>query len=751
MRHPGFIITVLVFVLSQQMLLAQDVMKGVVVEEDKKGNLRPLIGANVYWEGTTKGASTDTNGVFRVDYKPEYRNLIISYIGYQTDTVLIEHPQMLSIILKSSAMLNEVKVVYKKKTTEVSFMDPIKTEIMGEKELFKAACCNLSESFETNPSIDVSFTDAITGTRQIQMLGLAGSYTQISQENIPAVRGLAAIYGLSYIPGAWMSSIQVTKGMGPVINGFESMAGQINVELKKPDDEEKLFLNFYINEGGRMEINSTFNQRVGPKWSTTLLMHAKNQSFKMDRNGDSFIDNPIGNNLILMNRWKFDNQKGLRVRFGLKGLYYDNNGGQMDYVRERDQFTTNYYGLKIETNRYEAFFKSGYVFPNNKYKSIGLQLSGSYHDQNSHFGLRRYTGNQKSFYSNLIYQSIIGNTNNVFKTGVSFVYDDYLETLDSTDYKRIESTPGAFFEYTSRGLENFTMVLGLRADYHNNYGAFVTPRVHMRYALTETTVIRASAGRGLKTANIFSENIGVLASSRNIIIDGDANKPGFGLRPEIAWNYGINVTQDFKLDYRDGSIGVDFYRTDFQNQIVLDLDQNTQEAWYYNLDGVSYSNSFQATINYELMRKLDLRIAYRWFEVKTTYNNQLLSKPLIGQNRAFLNLAYETGNTWIFDITFQWQGQKRIPNTATNPEDYRLDSHSPDYFVLNAQITKKFKNGIDIYLGMENITDYKQNNPILASDQPFGPYFDSSLIWGPIFGRMTYFGLRYKLKKKSKK
>ncbi len=733
--------------LSNNTLIAQDVMKGVVVEEDKKGRLHPLIGANVYWEGTTKGTSTDTNGVFQIGYKPEYRNLIISYIGYQTDTVLIEHPDMLSIILKSSAMLNEVKVVYRKKTTEVSFMDPIKTEIMGEKELFKAACCNLSESFETNPSIDVSFTDAITGTRQIQMLGLAGSYTQISQENIPAVRGLAAIYGLSYIPGAWMNSIQVTKGTGPVINGFESMAGQINVELKKPDEEEKLFLNIYMNESGRLEINSISSHQVGSKWSTTLLVHGKNQSLKIDRNGDSFMDNPVGNNIVLMNRWKFDNQKGLRMRFGVKGLYYDTKGGQMDYNHNLILDTTNY-GLAIQTNRYEAFLKVGYVFPKNKYKSIGLQLSGSLHDQYSHFGLRQYVGDQKSFYSNLIYQSIIGNTNNKFKTGLSFVYDDYLEALDSTTYKRIESTPGAFFEYTSKGLENFTMILGLRADYHNYYGAFVTPRVHMRYALTETTVVRASAGRGLKTANIFSENIGILASSRNIIIDSDPNKPGFGLRPEIAWNYGINLTQDFRLDYRDGDIGIDFYRTDFQNQIVLDLDQNTQEARFYNLDGVSYSNSFQATLNYELIRKLDLRIAYRWFEVKTTYNKQLLSKPLVAQNRAFLNLAYETGTTWVFDLTFQWQGEKRIPNTSTNPEGYRLDSKSPDYFILNAQITKKFKNGIDIYLGMENITDYKQNNPILAADQPFGPYFDSSLIWGPIFGRMTYLGLRYKLKKK---
>jgi len=717
---------------------AQDNLRGVVVEENEKGILSPIIGANVYWQGTTIGAATDTSGTFVIPFEAEYRNLIISYIGYKADTIVIENPKKLTVILKNSQDLDEVQVVYRRKTTEISFMDPIKTEILGEQELFKAACCNLSESFETSPSVDVSFTDALTGTRQIQMLGLAGQYTQISQENMPSVRGLAAIYGLGYIPGTWMSSIQVTKGMGPVINGYESIAGQINVELKKPEDEEKFFLNIYGNESGRAELNLNFSQKVTEKWSTLVLLHGKNQSFKQDNNGDSFLDVPLGNSLIAMNRWKFNNQKGLVMQYGVKGILIDNKSGQLDAIPAG-------YAVQIETERFEGFSKIGYVFPKKKYNSVGLQQSVISHRQNSYFGLRKYNGEQQTYYANLIYQSIIGNTNHKTKVGLSYMYDNYNEDLDSANFRRTESVPGAFLEYTFLGIDNYTLVLGIRGDYHNTYGAFASPRVHMRYALTEKTVLRASAGRGLKTANIIGENIGILASSRQIIIDGDSTKTGFGLEPEVAWNYGINLTQEFTLDYRDGNISFDFYRTDFENQVVIDLDENPQEAHFYNLDGLSFSNSFQAQINYELIRKLDVRLAYRWFEVKTQYGNNLDRKPLIAEHRAFLNLAYETKSEWVFDYTIQWQGQKRIPGTESNPEKYQLASSSPDFIMMNAQITKKFKKKLDVYVGAENLTNFKQNDPILAVDDPFGPYFDSSLIWGPIFGRMVYGGLRYKI------
>ena len=725
----------------------ENYLQGKVTEQTNEGEIKSLIGANVYWLGTSTGTVTDENGRFRIVRVQETTKLVVSYIGYENDTINASGKDFINVQLITAASLDEVGVIHRKKSTEISYSDPMKTENISEKELLKAACCNLSESFETTPSVDVSFTDAVTGTRQIQMLGLAGPYTQITRENMPNIRGLSAVYGLTYVPGTWVEGIQLNKGTGSVVNGYESIAGQINVELRKPESAERLYLNVYGNEGGRFEANANFAQRFKKeKWSTALLLHGKNNAIKWDRNNDGFLDNPLSNHFIGLNRWKYIGPEGMRMQFGMKGTYIDNTGGQTDFVPSRDALTTNKWGMHMNVQRFEGWTKIGRVFEQMPWKTVGLQLSGASHQQDSYFGMNDYDATQHTFYANLLYQSIFSNTNHKFKTGASFQYDDYKEVLNDTAYNRTEMVPGAYFEYTYNHMDKFNAVAGIRADYHNLFGAFVTPRLHLRYAITENTILRASGGRGQRTANILSENNGLLASSRQVIIEGDASDKPYGLDPEVAWNYGINLTHSFRLNYQDGTITFDFYRTDFENQIVADLDQSPQKVVLYNLRGKSFSNSFQVQVDYELVKRLDARLAYRWYDVRTTYNGRLMQKPLVATNRAFLNLAYETRNNWKLDYTFNWQGQKRIPFTGSNPEGFQLQENSPDFVLMNAQISKMWKEKFEVYAGVENLLNYRQDNPILSSEQPFGPYFDSSLIWGPVFGRNTYIGLRYRLK-----
>ena len=379
-------------------------------------------------------------------------------------------------------------------------------------------------------------------------------------------------------------------------------------------------------------------------------------------------------------------------------------------------------------------------------RALVLQLSGSWHEHDSYFGYRVHNANQYTVYSNLIYQSIIATTQHKFKTGLSYLHDGYQENLDSLNFDRVEIVPGSFFEYTFTHLDKITLVAGVRADYNTLYGFFVTPRIHTRFALADKTVLRVSAGRGQRTANIIAENMGLLASSRELVINRSNGKDGYGLDPEVAWNYGINFTQGFRLAYRDGLVSVDFYRTDFQDQVVVDIDHSASQVQFYNLMGRSYSNSFQVQVDYEVIKHLDVRIAYRWYDVKTKFTKGLLQRPLVAAHRAFINLAYETKRKWKFDYTLNWQGEKRVPFTQSNPEIYQARATSPNYFLMNAQITKVFKKGFELYAGMENIANYKQKHPILASDDPFGDFFDSSLVWGPIFGRNTYLGIRYTIK-----
>ena len=714
---------------------AQSTVSGIVIEEGVDGKFKPIPFANVFWLGTQSGTATDTNGYFELPVSKKTYMLVISYVGYNGDTITVEQPDKLTIVLKKEQVLDAVEVVYREKSTEISYMNPIKTEQIGQDELYKAACCNLSESFETNPSVDVTYTDAVTGTKQIQMLGLDGKYTQITREAIPDVRGLASFNGLTYIPGTWISGIQLNKGAGSVASGFESVTGQINVELDKPQTMKRWFINGYGNQGGRSELNLQASQRLGEKVSTALLLHGDARPFEVNGNGDSFLDFPTGHMLNGVNRWYFTNNKGWNGQMGVRVIDEEKRGGQTEQV------VGTPYLLGWNTRRYEGWGKTGYVFPEKKYQSIGVQTKAVLHQYDGFFGNRPYTAEQQSAYVNTLYQSIISTTTHKFRTGAGLQYDRFEETLDNVRYEREEIVPGAFFEYTFTYFEKFALVAGLRGDYHNYYGFFATPRLHMRYEVAEGSVLRASVGRGQRTSNVIAENMSLLATSRDWMIEGDPSIPGFGLAPEVAWNFGLNFVQNLRIDYRPATLSIDLYHTEFENQTVVDM-EDPRSVYIYNLTGRSYSTSAQAQFDYELMRRLNVRLAYRWYDVMTTYGGTLLTRPYISRHRAFVNLAYETKNDWSFDYTVQWQGPKRIPSIESNLEDYRLDSYSPDLIIMNAQISKTWKDRYAVYVGMENITNVRQPNPIVAEDDPYGPYFDSSLIWGPIFGRMTYVGFR---------
>ncbi len=716
-------------------------LKGKVMEQSQEQLSVP--GANILWLGTNKGVTSDANGAFEIPLSRRSNKLVISFTGYQTDTIQISGQNFVEVFLKPSLDLDEVEVVSRQKTTTISFMDPIKVTTITEEELCKAACCNLSESFETNPSVDASFTDAVTGTRQIQMLGLAGPYSQITRENIPDIRGLSAIYGLTYTPGPWVSSISLIKGTGSVVNGFESIAGQIDVALRNPSNMDQFYLNLFANQMGRFEANINTKFEVNEKWSTAVLLHGKTQVQRNDDNDDGFMDNPIGNTFIGLNRWLY-NHDGITWDFGIKGTYIDQLAGQVDYEKS-DKNSNQIWGMQSLTKRVEAWSKSGFVFNDQPNKSMGLQLSGVYHDFESTFGLRDYDAGQRSLYANYIFQNIIGDLKHKYKVGASFVYDDYRQTFNQKEYNHTEMIPGAFLEYTYNWEDRLNIVAGIRGDYHNNYGFFATPRLHIRYMPVEDFVVRLSAGRGQRTAQIISENVGFLASSREFDVQGQNNSNPYGLDAEVAWNYGINFSYEFELDYRVGVLSLNFYRTDFQNQIVVDLDSDLRKVSFYNLSGSSYSNSIQAQVDYELIKRLDMRLAYRWYDVKTTYGGELMEKPFVSTHRAFANFAYETRNKWKFDFTVNWKGQKRVPSTAANPIEYQRATESPDFYLVNAQVTKVWKEKLDIYLGTENLFNYKQENPIIAADHPFNESFDASLIWGPVMGRNIYIGLRYRI------
>ncbi|MCB9426092.1 MAG: TonB-dependent receptor [Flavobacteriales bacterium] len=726
--------------------------EGVIYELDEQSKEIPIMGANVFWLDTSVGTITNERGYFTLPQSDKTHLLVISFVGYKVDTLHVHHNEYIKHRLQPNEELDEVTVTATQKSLQKSYLQTIGIEKISSKELLKAACCNLSESFETNPSIDVNFSDAVTGNKQIKMLGLTSPYILITEENIPSLRGASQAYGMNFTPGTWLESIQITKGAGSVINGYESISGQINTELIKPLNDIPFYLNAYGSTGSRYELNTHFNKKFSEKWSSSLFVHGSTRMNETDNNGDGFMDNPLGRQINLLNRWQYYDAKTGWVSFiNVRYLGDAKMSGQLGFDPKKHKLQNQVWGAEVNTRRTDFSTKIGYVFPDLPYKSFGWQTAYSDHNQESYYGLRRYDIQQQSIYSNLMYNSIIRNTNNKFTAGINVTTDAYDEQFVTVNYDRRDSSIGAFFEYAYCNDDNFSATLGGRIDNHNRLGLFFTPRLHLRYQPWKNTTVRISGGRGKRQANIFAENQALLASSREFFLMGNNTSQPYGLNPETAWNYGVSFMQRFKLWGAEAELGLDFFVTDFVNRVVVDRYTSAGSVVFYNVEGGSTAQSTQLDFSIEPIRHFTIRTSYKYYDSQTDFLIGKKQEPLQAQHRFFTNLEFKThikekGKQWRFDYTFHWNGEQYLPYTGSNPTVYQLDQKSKSFALMNAQITRTFSTVFEMYLGGENISNYRQSNAIVSANDPFSPYFDATMIYGPVFGQMYYMGLRYKIK-----
>lgn len=713
-----------------------DEVKGHVFDD----NNQPVIGANVYWEGTQQGTTTDVDGAFKLKTRKSTNNLVVSYIGYTTFVMPVTNPdEPLQITLKGEVALEEVVISERKMGTIASRTSVLQTQKITYDEICRAACCNLAESFETNPSVDVSYADAATGARQIKLLGLAGTYVQMLTENYPNFRGAASLYGLDYVPGAWMESIQVSKGTSSVKNGYEALAGQINVEFKKPPTADIFSVNLFGSDAGRYEGNADASWHINDKVSTGLLVHYSNDKKQHDGNDDGFLDTPLKEQVNLMNRWyhKLDNYV---AQYGARYLHENRTGGQ---ATKHHDFADPYQ-VHLETNRAELYTKQAYIIDKEKVESVALILSGSYHEQKSMYDRTPYNVYQNNVYASLLYEKEFSPAHSL-STGLSMNYDGFDENLLQAGtrkvFDRTEVVPGAYVQYTYNLNDKLIVLGGIRADYSSLYDFFVTPRVHIKYNPFDWFHVRASAGKGFRTANILAENNFLLSSSRKMNIAENLDQ-------EEAWNTGLNLSFYIPLFGKELSLNGEWYYTNFLKQVVVDMDSDPHVVGFYNLDGKSYSNSFQVEATYPFFRGFTLTAAYRYTDAKTDYRNaegvtRRLKKPLVSDYKALATASYQTPlKKWQFDLTGQFNGGGRMPTPdATNP---LWEPNFNAYTVVNAQITRYFRRW-SIYIGAENLFDYKQSHPIIDAENPRGDNFDGSMVWGPVHGRKIYAGLRFNI------
>lgn len=720
------------------LLLAQQSVAQKITGKVADSEHQPLIGATIQELSTPNGTITDVSGRFELILTRRNAEIVVSYTGYLADTIKSNGSAPIHVMLAENSQQLE-EVVVQSSSTFFDRLDSKHTEIITEAELTKAACCNLSESFETNASVDVSFTDAVSGAKTIRMLGLGGDYVQINRENIPHVRGLSGRFGMGFVPGTWIQSIDVGKGAGTVVNGYESMTGQINVELKKPENSEKLYLNSYVNSFGRAEINLNHARDLNDHWSTALLLHTNYFASEIDQNDDGFLDLPKSRQINIMNRYKYRSSK-VMSQIGINIMRDEKAGGQVGFGFGDDLLTSSEYGFINNITRMEVFGKTGLLFQQKPYKGWGFIYSASYLDIDGGFGRNEYEGQETTIYGNVIFQNIIGSSFHQYKTGVSILYDDFDEVFADSTFARREVVPGIYYEYSYLPNDKFSLIAGGRTDFHNLYGTFITPRLHTRYQLSDGLTIRAAAGRGYRVANAVVESSNALVSSRRLVIQEAPE-------PEVTWNIGGSVVADFKLANRNLTLVGDYFYTTFENQLIYDMDQSSDELNVYNLDGSSFAHSFQIEATYQVNEFFSLKSAYKYYDVQTTINGQLMQVPYTSRDRVFVNAGYATKyDRWVVDATLQWYGQKRLPNTSDKPVGLQRSGFSPDFFLLNAQVSRGYRWG-SIYVGSENLLGFTQDDPIIDPSNPFGDNFDASIVWAPIAGRMIYAGFRYKIKR----
>lgn len=730
-----------IFLIFFSLLLypVQAKVRGVV--KDNAG--APLPGANVAWVNTKVFAVTAEDGSFSVDKPKDSETLVISYIGFENDTIHVDSENVkLEIVLREGLSLGEVNVVRRRFGTTKLRSSAMNVDIISSAELSRAACCNLGESFVTNPSVDVSYSDAATGAKQIKLLGLSGTYVQMMTENIPNYRGAAAPYGLGYVPGPWMQSIQVSKGSSSVKNGYESITGQINVEFKKPQlpEADWVSANLFASSTGRYEANADATLKLSKRWSTSLLAHYENETMAHDANHDGFADIPRVEQYNLWNRWAYMGDHYV-FQAGIKALSEWRNSGQVNHGGNPGQ---ELYKIGIDTRRYEAFTKNAYIFNKEKNTNLALILQGTFHNQDAVYGHKLYDVDQTNVYASLLFETEFSKQHSL-STGLSFNYDGYDQRYRLTNDVELprlksfekESVPGAYVQYTYNLEDKLILMGGIRGDYSSMHGFFVTPRAHVKYNPNEFVNFRLSAGKGYRTNHVLAENNYLLASSRKVRIAGDLDQ-------EEAWNYGASISSYIPLFGKTLNLNAEYYYTDFLKQVVVDMDTDPHKIAFYNLNGRSYSHVFQVEANYPLFKGFTLTAAYRFTDAKTTYNGELKERPLTSRYKGLVTASYKTPlEIWQFDATLQLNGGGRMPSR------YILEDGTPSWSArygsfeqLSVQITRYFRHW-SIYVGGENLTNFKQKNPIIDAANPWGENFDSTMIWGPVHGAKAYIGIRF--------
>lgn len=720
--------------------LNSQIVKGTVFQIDKDGLNSPLPGATIKLLNTKIGSISNSNGQFQIDLKFADTNklLVVSFIGFESDTTLLDgmlndYEITLEPLITNS---KEVQITAEKSAQSVG-LKTLKQEFITGKLFRRSACCALSEAFEKNASAEVAYSDALTGVKQIKLLGLKGEYSYLLTETIPIFSGLTSKYALEYTPPTWLEGISITKGASSVSSGYEGITGQINLEYKKPFDMSPFEGNVYVNSSNRIDLNLSSAIKVNEKLSTGIFVSGRNSNLKEDHNNDGFIDVPLNKQINIANRWIYVTD-GFEAQLFARGLNDEYNSGQVNFINKISSPLN--YGSSTKISRYEFFTKMAKLETETDHLSLALILSGSTDSISSFSGLKSFDTKEDKFNAKFILKSEIGiHEEDYYTFGMSYLYrnqiGNYNEKVNKFKIDEKESVVGLFAELNYKPFDQISFIAGIRADQHNNYGTLLTPRFHLKYDLSDLFKVRFSLGYGYHAASVIGENPNVLSSARLLKINN--------LEIESAVNIGSSINTTLELFEIPFIFDLDFYSTNFVNQVIADYDSSIDSIIFKNVKNESYTNNYQAQVSFNLIPELELAFAYRYNDIKSIFGNEKLIQPLQSPGRILVTGSYLSHKKdFQFDGTLIWNSSGRLPNFIYSHETN--ENTFKNFFRFNLQVTKKFGE-LEFYIGGENLSNFTQHQPIIESSNPFSDNFDASMIWGPLEGRMFYFGSRFKL------
>lgn len=725
-------------------------LHGNVFEYDE-GQKRPLGAVSVFWLHQPKvGTRTAKDGSFELNYTgsgDEY--IVVRHVGYKPDTVDVRGLDHVEVLLDEPVVLDAVTVEDNRSAAAEIHKAPVRTEILTSESLEKDACCDLSGCFNTSAAVEPNVTDVVTDKQELQVLGLSGVYNQVLIDGMPMLMtGLNSGYGLNYLPGPFIQRIMVVKGANSVAQGYESISGMVDVRMKEPDAMDRLYANFYLSGYMEKQLNLAYADQVGKGWNTMLAGHVTQPSGRYDRAGDSFLDMPLVTRYSMLNKWKFsDEDSPLAVFATVKYTREDRIGGEKLFEMNTDAGTQRRYGQTVKTDRVEAYAKTSWTLGEGT--EVSASVSGAHHLQNSWFGLTRYDGNQNTLYAGTQFRTELLEEQAFLTTGFSYRLENIRESIDlgsnplsktyGGSYAKNESTPGLYAEGVINLFDDkLTIMPGIRIDFNNLHGSFVTPRFLAKYSPDELTTLRATAGTGLRTVNFWSENSTLLAGGRNIVF----LEP---LQAERAVNFGMSISRIVDFAGLITTIAADFYRTDFRSRVYADYEQGANAVVVYNINNGSFSNSAQLEASTTINEVWDAKLAYTWLDAQYLADGRYEQMPFVAGHKLLAALSFSPQTSpWQFSVNAHWYGSQRLPSTESNPVEHRRPTSSDPYALFNAQVTWSWET-LDFYAGAENLFDFRQNNPLIDPEHPFGQYFDTSFIWGPVRGREMYVGIRYGL------